>query len=144
MKRRNVLGDLLAEDHGGTVVEFAILAPAVIAMLMGILAIGMQMQSYNALRSVAADVSRYTVVEYQKENTLDEAQISDVAAAMASHPPYSLSGDRLDVSVEEQESPVDGAKKFALTMTYQPFSALQIYGMQSPTLRYTQNIFVPM
>lgn len=143
MTVRDFLRRLAADARGGSVIEFGLLAPVMIAMLMGILWVGVQMQSYNGLRSVAADVSRYTVVEYQKSNKLTTGQIADVAAATAVRAPYSLQGDNLDVTVVEQSSPVANAKKFRITLSYTAMNFLSFMGVASPNLTFSQTVFVP-
>jgi len=133
----------LADAGGASAIEFGLLAPAMITMLMGVVWVGIQMKSYNELRSVAADVSRYTVIEYQKSNKLTTAQISDVAAATAVRLPYALIGDNLDVSVTEPASPIANTKKLVLQLSYTAPSLLQFAGIGSPTLNFSQTIYVP-
>ena len=67
----------LGNDRSGSViVEFGILAPAIITLLVGVVQIGMWMQTYNALRSVAAESGRYVAVEYQKANRISNVQMA--------------------------------------------------------------------
>lgn len=143
MTARQFLGRFRADVRGGAAIEFGLLAPAMITMLMGVMWVGIQMKAYNELRSVAADVSRYTVIEYQKSNKLTAGQISDVAAATAVRLPYAMIGDNLDVTVTEPTSPVAGTKKLVLQLSYTAPSLLQFAGVGSPTLNYSQTIFVP-
>lgn len=143
MKPIKLLKRLRRDNAGSTIIEFAVLAPALIAMLLGIFQIGMQMQNYNALRSLASDVSRFTVVQYQNANTMSDAQIRDVAAATAVEPPYLLAGDRLDVSVVEEATPVAGARRFNITMTYYPNNWLGFFKIDALTLTHQQSIYVP-
>lgn len=134
---------LFVDRTAGAAIEFGLLAPAMITMLMGVMWVGIQMKAYNELRSVTADVSRYTVIEYQKSNKLTAAQISDVAAATAVRPPYALIGDNLDVSVTEPTSPVSGTKKLVIQLSYAAPSLLQFAGVGSPTLSFSQTVYVP-
>lgn len=143
MTQSRPIESLLHDDSGATILEFALLAPLLIAMMMGILSIGLQMHNYNALRSVASDVTRYAVVEYQKENTMSAPQIESVAAALATKPPYRLASSRLDITVTEEASPIAGAKKFAMTLSYDPFNFLAFYKIGALTLTHEQNIYVP-
>lgn len=129
------------DKRGSALIEFALIGPALIAMLMGVLWVGLQMQKYNALRSIAADVSRYTVVEYQKDDKLTADQIQSVAVAIAVKSPYDMTSDQLDASVTEETSPVAGAKDFYLELTYTP-DFLSYYGISPVTMTYTQNIYV--
>lgn len=61
---------LLRQKQGSVVTEFALLAPTILALMLGVLQIGIGMQNYNAMRSVASDVMRYAVVNYQTGNEL--------------------------------------------------------------------------
>lgn len=136
-----ILSKLRRDQFGAVAIEFAILAPIFIAMCIGILAIGVQMQNYSAMRSLASDMNRYTVVEYQKSNKMTANQITDVASAIAVSPLYGLKGDRLDISVSEVSSPITGARKFTMALNYSPF--LTFYGLEAINLTYKQNIYVP-
>ena len=136
-----IFARLRREQDGAAVIEFAMLAPVLLAMCIGILAIGVQMQNYSAMRSLASDLNRYTVVEYQKSNEMTITDIRNVATSLAVNPLYGLQGDRLDVEVAEVASPVSGAKKISLTLSYSPF--ISFYGMDALTLTHQQNIYVP-
>jgi Flp pilus assembly protein TadG len=141
MSNRRKLAALPRDERGGAVIEFAILAPLLLTMLVGVLMVGIQLQNYNALRSVAYDVSRYTVVEYQKSNKLDKDQIENVAFSIASHLPYGLASDRLDVDDEPGTTGITGASKFDVTYSYTPQNFLGY--IHPPTITYTQTIIVP-
>lgn len=141
MKFIRILAKLRRDQFGAVVIEFAILAPVLIAMCIGILAIGVQMQNYSAMRSLASDINRYTVVEYQKSNRMTVDQITDIASAAAINPLYGLKGDRLAVDVNEVSSPITGARKFTLIIQYSPF--LSFYGLETIKMSHNQNIYVP-
>lgn len=143
MRKPAILLRPLDDRRGSAVVEFAILAPTFIAMLIGIFWVGIQMQQYNALRSIAADVNRYAVVEYQKENKLDAGQIEDVARAVAVKVPYQLSGESFDATVTEGTSEVSGAKMFTLSMDYTPPNFLDYLGINPINMTFDQDIYVP-
>lgn len=148
MSARRLGRSLAADTKGASAIEFALLGPVMIAMLMGILWTGVQMYSQNQLRAIASDVSRYTVVQYQK--SIDEksikptaTQISEVAAATAMRAPYNLDASQLDVTVAEPASPVAGTKQFQITLSYTAPNFLGFLGVGSPTQTYTQNVYVP-
>lgn len=130
------------DESGAAVIEFAILAPLVIAMLLGVLATGIQMQGYNALRAIAYDVNRYTIIEYQKANQLDKQQIAEVAVSIARNSPYDLAGDRLDAVVTEETTGVTGAKRFVLSLSYTPPSIVTVFDIHPPTITQTESIIV--
>ena len=53
---------ILRDQSGSTIVEFAILAPAIIGLLFGVFQVGLGMQAKNSMRSIAQETARYAVV----------------------------------------------------------------------------------
>lgn len=143
MSRLRFLTRLLGDQRGGALMEFGILAPAIFTMMFGVLQVGLQMQNYNALRSVASDVARYTVVEYQKLDKLSATQIEDKTRAIAVGSPYLLDTDRITVQVTTPTSEITGATKFNVALTYVPPNFLNIVGLGAITLNYNRPIYVP-
>lgn len=139
MKFRNVIDD----TRGVAAIEFALLAPTLILLMMGVLTIGVHMQSFNSVRSIAFDANRYTVVEYQKNNKLDADQIEQVAKSIADSAPYSLPLERLTVAAAEVPSGITGAKRFNLTLTYVPLDLAMPMDIEPPTITKTHAIIVP-
>ncbi|HKX77460.1 MAG TPA: TadE/TadG family type IV pilus assembly protein [Novosphingobium sp.] len=133
---------LFRDDRGSTILEFAILGPILLALIMGVFAIGLQMQNYGALRAAASDFARYVVVEYQKDNRITSAQMENLARSMVTKSPYHLKADRLDVDVSEDDGPINGAKQFTVLMSYDPFNAVAFFGVGAPFLKYEQKIYV--
>ena len=75
------------DERGATIVEFALLAPLILGLLLGVVQVSLSAQSYNAMRSIASDTARYAVVELQKENTtLNDAALKAYAESRASTP----------------------------------------------------------
>lgn len=128
---------------GAAAVEFALLAPLVTTLLFGVLSVGVQMQNYNAIRNVAGDISRYTVVEYQKSNKISAEQIKDVAMALAGGAKYNLRRDSLDVLVSEEGTSVANAKKIDIAVTYLPPDLLPDGVRQALSLTHRQSVIVP-
>ena len=82
--------DLARDETGGALVEFGMLAPVFVAMLIGVLQVGTYMQNYTAVRSLASDAARFAAVEYQKNNNLDDTTLESDIAAMGVTSPYNL------------------------------------------------------
>lgn len=144
MTTRRLLLNLGRDLRGAAIVEFAILAPLIFAMLFGALQAGIQMWCYNSLRSIAADTARYTMVEYQKQNQLSTGQIESKAVAIGVNSPYDFNIDRFNPApvVDTPASDISGMTKFTLTMTYTPPSILDFTGIKAPTLTITRPIYV--
>ena len=135
---RKVIGD----RTGGALVEFGLLAPVFIAMMIGVVQVGIYMQNYTAVRSLASDASRFAAVEYQKTNDLSTSVLESDIAAMAVTSPYNLNADYLTVTVAEVASDVNGARKFDLTLDYNVPSFLSGVGFSPITLTYDRPLYV--
>jgi Flp pilus assembly protein TadG len=129
--------------NGATTIEFAILAPVMFVMLLGVLQVGMAMQSYNSLRGIAADIARIVAVEYQKSNELTNAQIQILGTTTAIQAPYLLDNESVLVTVSDADPQrVPDAKELALTISYTVPSVLTFIDLPSTTIRYKYPIFV--
>lgn len=137
-----LLPRLLRDRTAATAIEFAMLGPALITMLLGILQIGFAMHAYNALRGISGDVGRHVSVEYQKSNELSQQQIELLAEAIAVQAPYLLSGE-VDVEVTDAAiQRVVGAREMTFSITYTVPSALDIIGIGEFDISYSRPIFV--
>jgi Flp pilus assembly protein TadG len=134
---------LVEASQGAVAVEFALLAPLVFALSFGVIQVGFAMQAYNALRGVAADVSRHVAVEDQNSNSLTPEQIRLYATATAVQPPYLLNGERVTVTVESSSSRrVAGVRELSVSVTYAVPNVLGALNLPDLTIRYAQPIFV--
>lgn len=133
---------LLRDQAGASAIEFALLGPALITMLLGMLQIGIGMHAYSAIRGVSGDVGRHVSVEYQKSNELSDKQIELLAEAIAGQAPYLLSGE-VDVEVDDAlVQRVAGAKEMTFLITYRVPSVLDIIGIGDFEIAYSRPIFV--
>ena len=143
MTRARFIRGFRADERGATAIEFALLAPAFITMLFGVLQVGIGLQSYNALRNVSADVARYTMVEYARGNELSETELETYVDQAGGGPPYLLSPGELDVDVTVVAVPrVANATEWTLTLTYQIPSILAGMGLEGPKIDYVRPIFL--
>jgi Flp pilus assembly protein TadG len=140
---RQFLNRLRRENTGVAAIEFALIGPAFIVMILGVLQVGMGLQSYNAMRNLSADVARYSMVQYQTGNALSNSQIRSWARNHAQGAPYLLDPDRLGVTVEEPETQrVAGARELNITVTYRINSVLEFIDIDGPTLDFARPIFL--
>ncbi|MBT8388512.1 MAG: pilus assembly protein [Altererythrobacter sp.] len=130
------------DNSGSTIVEFAILAPAIIGLLFGVFQVGLGMQAQNALRSIAQETARYAVVEYQKGNEIDNATIITWAESRGAGAPYLLN-NTFDVRVTDVSTPrVFGTHEKTISLTYTPPSVVPLVDWVSPQLTYSRPIIV--
>ena len=137
------LARLWRDQRAATAVEFALVGPALLVMVFGVLQVGLAMQNFNALRNVSADVARYAMVQHQTGNTVTNSQIRLYALGRAQGPPYLLSGARLNASVlTAAPQRVEGAVELKITLNYQIDSILEFAGVGGPFISYERPIFL--
>jgi len=80
-KRWRLLPSLLTDRRGSNAVEFAILAPIVCLLVIGILYYGLYLGIANSLQQISADTGRYAMVgrDPAERTTLAGRWISDTA-----------------------------------------------------------------
>lgn len=126
---------------GSTIIEFAILAPAIVTLLLGIFQIGMFMQNYNALRSVAADTGRYVAIQYQKGVLLTNDQMGEWAHDRGVD--AYMFDDALNTVVEDAATQqIAGVTEKSLKLNYTRESILSIIGIDDQEVTFTRPIFV--
>lgn len=144
MSRALSLLNRMRRDIGGSmVIEFALIAPALIVMLLGVVQVGVAMQEYNALRGVAGDVARYAVVNYQANNKLTTATLQTYATSVARSSPYNLSATGLQVTVTQPVTQrVTGAREYSITVRAQVNNIIKLVNFNGYYISYTRPIFV--
>jgi Flp pilus assembly protein TadG len=140
---------LRRDQDGSVAVEFAIIGPAMLAMLFGVLQFGIGMQNYNALRGISADLARYAVVDAQdaaaqSNMTMRDtnAELEAYAREIAAVPPYGLQASRLTVTVTSVPTRVEGTSERTIDLTYNVPSMLGMIGIDSIPVRYTRPVFI--
>jgi Flp pilus assembly protein TadG len=138
---RKILSALRRDERGGPIVEFAILAPAMFTLMFGVMQVGVQMFSYNALRSVVADTTRYTMIEYQKGDKLTADQVRAQAVSTATGDQYQLN-DTFDATVTTPASDIAGMTKFTIVATYTPPNPLGFAKINALNLSLSRSFYV--
>jgi Flp pilus assembly protein TadG len=134
---------LTNNEAGSAAIEFGLIAPVFLTMLLGVFQVGVWMQSYNAMRNAVAQTARSVAVEYQTDNKLTDVQIENTGLAVATTSPYLLDANSIDVAVDNptaQDFP--GARELTLTMTYQLPTFLDFAGISGPEISYSRSLFV--
>lgn len=144
-----LLAGLRRNQLGSVAVEFALIGPAMLAMLLGVLQFGIGMQNYNALRSISAEVARYAVVDAQdaaaqSNMTLRDTntQLETYARDIATVAPYGLKRSNLSVTVSSVPTRVDGASERTIELRYNIPSVLGVIGINSIPITYTRAVFI--
>ena len=134
---------LRKSECGSTIVEFAMLAPVLITMMVGIFQVGVMVQNYNAVRSVAADIARHAMIQFTVGQPMTETAMGDYGTGIAEAAPYFMSDSRLHVSVTPVTTPqVASTIEKTLTITYRVPSFIESFGLRGPTISYSRPIIV--
>ena len=137
-----ILRRLRRNSTGAAVIEFGILAPAIVTLFLGVLQVGMWMQSYNALRSVASDAGRYTAVQYQKANKISNIDMATWARNRAINHYLFKTADVSTNVTDATTQRITGVTEKTLTVTYKFKSVMSIVGIEDQAVSYSRPIFV--
>lgn len=139
----NFLKRLCRARAGSVAIEFALIGPAVIAMLLGVMQVGIGMQNYNALRGISGDMARYSMVQYQTGNKLSDGQLTAYARSIATRSPYSLDDTRLTTQILTPATQrVAGATEKTIVLTYEVPTVLAIIGLSDIPISYSRPVFL--
>lgn len=131
------------DRRGSVIVEFALLAPVMFALMIGVFQVAVYVQNFNALRSVVSDTARFVTVEYQKGNDLSPDEIHAVLLSQAVGAPYLLDTDRLVINIAPAgTSRIAGTTEFEADVSYTLEDWLPFVTLEETTLTYTRPIFV--
>lgn len=135
---------LAKSRSGAAAVEFAIIGPFLITAMLGVFQIGLGMQNYNALRAVSAEMARYTLVNYQAGNPVDNTLVRLHGRALAQEPPYNLNTELLEVTVTTVATPrlADTMEK-RIALRYRVPTMLSIINFKEVPLGYTRTVVLP-
>lgn len=134
---------LYGDERASTIVEFGLLAPALFAMLFGVLQIGLGMQAYNALRAIAGDTARHAVTSYQINTNPSMTILESYGRTVATKSPYGLQSENLTLRVTQAAvQRVDGARELRFHIRYNVPSILTVIGIEHIPIAYTRPIFV--
>lgn len=137
------LGRIWRHSRAASAVEFALLAPVFFGLLFGVMQIGIYMQNYNAIRSLASDAARFAAVEYQKNNQVSTTTMQDNIESIGISAPYFLESSQLTVVVTEiTPSSVNGSRQFDLDLTYALPTLVGGINIDALTLTHSRQMFV--
>ncbi len=138
-----MIARLRRDPEGAIAIEFALLAPVLVTMMVGVFQVAVYLQNYNAVRSVAVDAGRYIMIQYQKGNDVVNDDIQSVVRGVAVNTPYMLDTDRLQVTASTAStSRIVGAKEIDLTINYTLEDWLPFVNLPATTISYSRPVFV--
>ena len=135
--------DFAKNEDGATVVEFGLLIPVILGSFLGVLQAGLGMMTYNSLRNLSAETSRYALVEYQSSNELTPAQIEANGISRAGD--HGFDPDRFEIFVTEPAEElqrIEGATELTIRAQYKTVSVLPFLGINDFVVSFERPIFL--
>ncbi len=139
---RKWLGRIGRDHRASVLVEFALLAPVIIALLIGVVQVGLHVQNSNAVRNLASDGARMATVAYQRGNQLTAEQIGIMIRSEGVGGKYNLDTDRLEINVTQPTSRIGGVREMMIQITYDPPNFLSFAGVSALQLTYERPVFL--
>lgn len=131
------------DERGSVLVEFALLAPLFLGMLIGVVQIGLQIQNANAVRNLASDGARFAVVQYQLNRESQSDTLETWIRSRGVGKRYSLATDRLTIAVTSvSTSRITGTKEMQIQITYDAPEYLTMLSGNLLQLSYTRPVFL--
>ena len=105
------LSRLAADCRGVSAVEFALLAPVFMSMMIGVIEFGRVAYTQGVVSFAAEEATRYAVVNY----SIDESEVRDVARACL----LGIDPDRINaIIVTGPVDPVDNTRAISVDVSY--------------------------
>ena len=133
---------LSRDQRGAVLVEFAMLAPALLLLLIGVFQVGVHVQNANAVRNLASDGARWVAVQYQRGNSLTTEQVELGIMARGTGPKFNLKVDRLSVAVTQPVSRIAGVREMNIRITYAAPNFLGFADVPALALDYERPVFL--
>lgn len=134
---------IVRDTRGSVLVEFALLTPMFLTLLVGVVQVGLHIQNSNAVRNLASDGARFAVVEYQRGHQSSTDIIETWIRSTGVGPKYNLNTDRLEVIVTPQAtSRIDGAIEMEIGLTYNAPDYLAFVPGDALQLNYHRPVFL--
>ena len=132
---------LLRNEDGASVVEFALLLPVIFGSFLGVLQAGLGMMTYNSLRNLTAETSRFTLVEYQSSNEITHEEIEANGVSRAKG--HGFAPERFSIDVTEPTTQrIEGAIELEIKTTYKVQSVLPFLGINDFNVSFSRPIFL--
>jgi Flp pilus assembly pilin Flp len=140
--RANFLRRLRSDVTGATLLEFALLAPVLISMMIGVLQVGVWVQAYNAVRNIVNDTTRFAMVEYQRGNKISDEAIENRALELAGSGKYNLDESLFLPKVSTKSTEVNGIKQRKLAISYRAPEFMPLLSTVAPNISYSRDLYL--
>lgn len=140
---RRPIRSVARNGDGAAAVEFALLAPLLITMVLGIFQVGIWMGTHNSMRSAMNETGRWVTVKYQIGDRKSNIDIAVEARRRATTAPYFLDSSKVTTYVTDAATQsIDKVTEKELKIVYSMPNVLQFAGMRDFQVSYSRPLFV--
>ena len=146
------------DESGSVLIEFALLAPVIIMLLLGVVQVGLHIQNSNAVRNLASDGARYATVQSQLDRPTSTDTVETWIRSRGVGPKYNLSTNRLNICVTSSgataspgcpiagtpsvTSRITGVREMQIQITYSAPDYIPFVAGEMLQLNYTRPVFL--
>ncbi len=140
----NFLKKIGDNESGSVITEFAICAPALLVLLLGIFQVGFAVQAKNSMQSVIGEVGRNVAVAYLNSETeiFSEGQVELLLTNTATNAAYRLNGENIEVDAAIVDSDYTGIKKLTLQINYGVPMFMPLGSMDQIDLEASRTVYI--
>ncbi len=140
----NFLKKMGQSESGSVITEFAICAPALLVLLLGVFQVGFAVQAKNSMQSVIGEVGRNVAVAYLNSETeiFSEGQVELLLSNTATNAAYKLNGNNIAVDAEIVDSEYAGIKELTLQINYGVPMFMPLGSMDQINLEARRTVYI--
>lgn len=131
-------------QSGSVITEFAICAPVVMMLLLGVFQVGIAVQAKNSIQSVIGEVGRNVAVGYLNSETelFGEGQVELLLTNTATNSAYKLKSDNIVVDAVIVDSDYANVKKLKMQINYTVPMFMPLGSMDGINLEANRTMYI--
>lgn len=130
-------------ERGSTVVEFALVVPALMLLLLGVMQFGIMLHANGGVRELMGWSGRRAIILYQNPTKPDDSVLKNEIAAAVGAGSYGLVASRLTTDVTVASNNVLGYRSVTITLRYSLPLSLPLMRKITVKLDQTRTYYAP-
>lgn len=137
--------NIIRNSKASTAIEFALVSPVLLMLVLGGFQVAEAMQAKAALREAVGAAGRAAMVSYQvtSDGVMTETQVSDFVRTIATNPGHRLKTARLTVSSTIASNATLNAKQITVSASYAYPIDLPFLAARTLTLQQNRIFYAP-
>lgn len=136
--------DMNKDESGSAITEFAICAPAILILLLGVFQIAFAVHAKNSMQSVIGEVGRNVAVGYLNSETelFGEGQVELLLTSTATNAIYRLNSDEIVATAEIVDSEYTDIKELTMKINYNVPMFIPLPSMDQIQLEARRTVYI--